>query len=172
MIWLFAEIWAWVLVGFLLGVAVGWWIWFQKPEAMRVAEPAVVARLRADLDASASALARSESDLALANNSRKALEARLAAAGQPVKQLFLAAPIGVADDLTAINGIGIRLAALLGDIGIFHIDQIAGWTSKDIAEVDAKLGSFKGRIVRDNWVEQAQALVHGDDVSRAEDGVD
>jgi predicted flap endonuclease-1-like 5' DNA nuclease len=161
MIWLFGEIWAWILVGFLLGVAVGWWIWFQKPEVVRTAEPAVVARLRAELDASAGALARSESDLAAAINSRKAMEARLAAAGQPVKQLFLAAPNGTADDLTLINGIGSRLAALLADIGIFHLDQIAGWTADDIAAVDAKLGAFKGRIVRDQWVEQAQALARG-----------
>jgi hypothetical protein len=27
MIWLFGEIWAWVLVGFAVGLAVGWWMW-------------------------------------------------------------------------------------------------------------------------------------------------
>lgn len=162
MIWLFGEIWAWIIVGFLLGVAVGWWIWCQKPVVPAIVEPGIVARLRAELDASANALARSESDLAAAINSRKAMEARLAAAGQPVKQLFLAAPNGVADDLMLINGIGSRLAALLGDIGIFHFDQVAGWTDDEIAEVDAKLGAFKGRIVRDQWVEQAQALLRGE----------
>lgn len=158
MIWLFGEIWAWIIIGFLLGVAVGWWIWFQKPGEQGPAEPAIVARLRAELDASAGALARSESDLAAAINSRKALEASLAAAGQPVKQLFLKTPVDAPDDLTAISGIGSRLAALLGDIGVFHFDQIAGWTADDIAQVDARLGAFKGRIVRDNWVEQARGL--------------
>lgn len=165
MIWLFGEIWAWIVVGFLLGVAVGWWIWFQPPEELKVADPAIVARLRADLDASAGALARCESDLAAAINSRKALEATLAAAGQPVKQLFLPSPVGTADDLTLIKGIGSRLAALLGDIGIFHLSQIAGWTAEDITEVDTKLGAFRGRIVRDNWVEQAQALQRGETVA-------
>lgn len=162
MIWLFGEIWAWIIVGFLLGLGIGWWIWFQESEAPGVAEPAIVARLRAELDAGAGALARSESDLAAAINSRKALEARLAAAGQPVKQLFLTASVGTPDDLTAIKGIGSRLAALLGDIGVFHFHQIAGWTADDIGEVDARLGAFKGRIVRDNWVEQARALAHGE----------
>lgn len=162
MIWLFGEIWAWIIVGFLLGVAVGWWIWFQKPAAPVNVEPGVVARLRAELDASANTLARSESDLAAAINSCKAMEARLAAAGQPVKPLFLAAPDGVADDLMLINGIGSRLAALLGDIGIFQFEQVAGWTDDEIAEVDTKLGAFKGRIVRDQWVEQAQALLRGE----------
>ena len=165
MIWLFGEIWAWIIVGFSLGVAIGWWIWFEEPAAPAVAEPAIVARLRADLDASAGALARSESDLAAAIKSRKALEASLAAAGQPVKQLFLPAPIGIADDLTVIKGIGSRLALLLAEIGIFHLHQIAGWTADDIAEVDTKLGAFKGRIVRDHWVEQARALAAGDPVA-------
>ena len=125
--------------------------------------------MRADLDASAGALARSESDLAAAINNRKALEASLAAAGQPVKPLFLAAAIGAADDLTVIKDIGSRLAALLNDIGIFHVNQIAGWTTRDIAEVDAKLGAFKGRIVRDHWVEQAVTLQSGSPVTLTDD---
>jgi predicted flap endonuclease-1-like 5' DNA nuclease len=158
MIWLFGEIWAWIVVGFLLGVVVGRWIWFTKAPEI-VAEPPAFQRLRADLDAATKALARTESDLAAAINARKALEASLAAAGTPVKQLFLERPDGMADDLTVIKGIGQRLATLLNDIGIFHIAQIAGWTADDIAEVDARLGAFKGRIVRDNWVEQAAALL-------------
>lgn len=27
MIWLFGEIWAWVLVGFAVGLGTGWWMW-------------------------------------------------------------------------------------------------------------------------------------------------
>ncbi len=27
MIWLFGEIWAWVLVGFAVGLATGYWMW-------------------------------------------------------------------------------------------------------------------------------------------------
>jgi hypothetical protein len=26
-IWLFGEIWLWVLVGFAVGLGTGWWIW-------------------------------------------------------------------------------------------------------------------------------------------------
>ncbi|NNL18520.1 MAG: 50S ribosomal protein L21, partial [Boseongicola sp.] len=35
--------------------------------------------------------------------------------------------------------------------------QIAAWGADDIAEFDEKL-SFKGRIEREGWVEQAKAL--------------
>lgn len=158
MIWLFGEIWLWILAGFLVGVWTGWWIWARTAPPVTV-DSSTVARLRAELDSCASALARSDSDLAAAGNRIKALEASLAAAGTPVKPLFLAAPDGEPDDLTVIHGIGPRLATLLGDIGIFHFRQIAEWTTDDVAQVDAKLGAFKGRIARDNWILQAAALV-------------
>lgn len=158
MIWLFGEIWAWIVAGFLLGLLIGWWIW-AKTTPSAIVDSSTVARLRAELDSCAGALAHTESDLAASVALRRALEARLAAAGTPVISLFLDAPEGEPDDLTVISGIGQRLAILLADLGIFHIRQIAAWTPDDIAEVDARLGAFKGRITRDLWVEQANALL-------------
>ena len=160
MIWLFGEIWAWILAGFLLGVLVGWWIWARSTPPV-IVEPALVNQLRAELDGSNAALARLESDLGASQNARKALEASLAAAGMPVAPLFLEAPDGPADDLTVIRGIGPRLAVLLNSLGIFHLRQIARWSEADIAEIDTRLGAFKGRIARDNWVEQANLLHTG-----------
>ena len=157
MIWLFGEIWAWILAGFLLGVLVGWWVWARTPPPV-VVDPVIVAQLRADVDSVSAALARATSDLAASDNARKALETSLAAAGVPVTPLFLDAPDGSPDDLTRISGIGPRLAELLNGIGIFHIRQIAGWSEDDIPQVDARLGAFKGRIVRDDWVAQAKSI--------------
>ena len=157
MIWLFGEIWVWIIAGFLLGVWVGWWIWFRTAPPV-VIDSSTVTRLRAELDSCGNALARTESDLAAAQNRIKALETSLASAGAPVTPLFLASPNGEPDDLTRINGIGPRLANLLTHIGIFHIAQIASWSAADIEQVDAKLGAFKGRITRDHWVEQAKSL--------------
>ena len=163
MIWLGGEIWAWILAGFLLGVLVGWWIWARNAPPM-IVEPAIVNQLRAELDGASAALARTESDLGASQNARKALEASLAAAGLAVPPLFLDAPDGAADDLTVIRGIGPQLAALLNNIGVFHLRQIAGWTDANSAEVDTLLGAFKGRIDRDNWVEQAR-LLHGGELA-------
>ena len=157
MIWLFGEIWAWILAGFLLGVWVGWWVWARTPPPVSV-DPAIVSHLRAELDSVTATLARTTSDLTASNNARKALEGSLAAAGVAVTPLFLDAPDGTPDDLTLIKGVGPRLAELLHGIGIFHIRQIAGWSETDIAEVDGKLGAFKGRIVRDHWIEQARQI--------------
>lgn len=68
---------------------------------------------------------------------------------------------GDADNLRLLKGVGPKLAALLTDIGVTHFDQIAAWDAADITRVDAQLGNFKGRIVRDNWIEQARFLASG-----------
>ena len=66
------------------------------------------------------------------------------------------------DDLGRLKGVGPKLVALLGTLGITRYDQIAGWSDADIDRVDAQLGPFQGRIRRDNWVEQARLLAGGD----------
>ncbi len=73
----------------------------------------------------------------------------------------IAAAVGESDDLTRINGIGPKLHALCNALGIRRFDQIAKWKADDIAEVDAYLGGFKGRIERDQWVQQAKLLALG-----------
>ena len=40
--------------------------------------------------------------------------------------------------------------------------QIAAWSEADIDRIDDQLGRFKGRIRRDNWIEQARLLTSGD----------
>ena len=67
-----------------------------------------------------------------------------------------------ADDLSQLKGVGPKLVALLHGLGITRFAQIAAWADEDIAGIDAQLGNFKGRINRDNWVEQAKFLSTGD----------
>ena len=64
---------------------------------------------------------------------------------------------GQADDLKRISGVGPKLEGVLHDNGVFHFDQIAAWNDAEIAYMDEQL-SFKGRIARDNWIEQAAAF--------------
>ena len=70
---------------------------------------------------------------------------------------MLAARNGRADDLKRISGVGPKIEKLLHKLGIFHFDQIAGWSPENVAWVDDYL-SFKGRIDRENWIEQAEKL--------------
>ena len=57
------------------------------------------------------------------------------------------------------EGIGPALEKLVNSLGFYHFDQIAAWTEADIATVDAEMKTFKGRIKRDKWVEQARIIV-------------
>ena len=74
-----------------------------------------------------------------------------------LEEILLAKPKGVADDLTAINGVGPKLQTALNEAGIFHFWQIAGLTGEQIEALDNKL-DFRGRMARDNWIKQAQLL--------------
>lgn len=72
---------------------------------------------------------------------------------------------GSGDDLTRIKGLGPKLSALLGEFGINTYAQVAAWTPEEIERIDAHLGRFSGRIVRDQWVEQAKLLAAGHESS-------
>lgn len=69
---------------------------------------------------------------------------------------------GAGDDLLKLKGVGPKLNALLIELGVTRYAQIASWSDADIAAIDAKLGNFKGRPVRDQWVDQAKYLAAGD----------
>ncbi|MGU3494030.1 hypothetical protein ACLBXM_08310 [Xanthobacteraceae bacterium A53D] len=75
----------------------------------------------------------------------------------PVAPPLLAAPEGAPDDLQRIKGIGPQNAQKLNGLGIFHLRQIAAWTPEEVRWVGAAL-AFPGRIEREAWVTQAQAL--------------
>ncbi len=63
-----------------------------------------------------------------------------------------------ADDLKTLSGVGPALEKKLHEAGVTTFAQIASWGADEIAEFDEKL-SFKGRIEREGWVEQAKAIV-------------
>lgn len=66
-----------------------------------------------------------------------------------------------ADDLKMIKGVGPKLEKMLNGMGFYHFDQIAAWKAEEVAWVDQNLEGFKGRVSRDNWVEQAKTLAAG-----------
>lgn len=66
------------------------------------------------------------------------------------------------DNLLALKGVGPKIATLLKAEGVTRFAQIATWTDADIAAIDARLGNFAGRAVRDNWVDQARLLAAKD----------
>lgn len=99
-----------------------------------------------------------------------AAAAAFAASGSAVLLADAAAP-GLAnpdpdddgdDDLQQIKGIGPKIAGLLGELGVRRFAQIAAWTPENIEWVNEHL-KFKGRVEREEWIAQAQALLQARD---------
>ena len=67
---------------------------------------------------------------------------------------------GSPDPLQRISGVGPKIETRLHELGIFHFDQIAAWSEVQEQWVDSYL-KFKGRIGRDEWVNQAKLLAQG-----------
>jgi predicted flap endonuclease-1-like 5' DNA nuclease len=64
------------------------------------------------------------------------------------------------EDLKRIRGIGVLIEKKLNQMGVVAYEQIANWTAEDVDRVSQSL-DFKGRIERENWVEQARILASG-----------
>jgi predicted flap endonuclease-1-like 5' DNA nuclease len=145
MAYLLIQMFLYMLVAFLLGLLLGWLIWrYGKTYAT------------CDCDA-----LHAENAALQARIDRMATPAPVATTftGEASKPEGLTAPRGGASDpLQEINGIGPKLEKLLHSLGYFHFDQIAEWTTSDLAWVDDNLEGFKGRATRDEWVPQAQVL--------------
>lgn len=67
------------------------------------------------------------------------------------------AKAGDKDDLKLLNGVGPAIEKKLNELGVTTFAQVAEWGAAEIADFDDKL-SFKGRIERDGWVDQAKTL--------------
>jgi NADH-quinone oxidoreductase subunit E len=61
------------------------------------------------------------------------------------------------DDLTAIKGVAETLQQRLNETGIYTFKQIAMWSVEQAREFSSRL-SFKDRVEREHWVEQANDL--------------
>jgi len=65
-----------------------------------------------------------------------------------------------ADDLKELSGVGPALEKKLHENGVTSFAQIAAWNEADVEAFGEKL-SFKGRIEREGWIEQAKTLAKG-----------
>lgn len=85
-----------------------------------------------------------------------------AAAGGASKPELMTEPRGgKGDDLSLIWGVADKMVERLNAIGIWHFDQIAKWTPGNVTWFESQLDGFKGRVMRDKWIEQAQKLASG-----------
>ena len=93
-----------------------------------------------------------------AEPAKKAAPKKAETKAEPKKAAPKAADKG--DDLKELSGVGPALEKKLNEAGVTTFAQIAAWTESDVADMDEKL-SFKGRIEREGWIEQAKELAKG-----------
>ena len=75
------------------------------------------------------------------------------------KPTLLSAPLeGEKDNLQLIKGVGKVSEKLLNDIGIYHFNQIANLTPKEVIWLNNAMGTFSGKIEREEWVSQSKEL--------------
>ncbi len=182
---LLTEIWVLLALAALLGLLAGWIIWGRRSEVnIDTSEAdglrADLGKCKSDLEACRAKHAEKDAELAKlrADNVASLDAARAAAvsadavdydgdgiiegANEGVKPSTLDAPrAGGADDLKKIKGVGPKMEKLCNKLGFWHFDQIAAWTTDEVAWVDANLEGFKGRVSRDDWVAQAKLLAAG-----------
>jgi len=65
------------------------------------------------------------------------------------------------DDLKKISGIGPFIEKKLNTIGIYTFDQVSKFSDEDIKNVTDLIEFFPGRIIRDDWRGQSNALKNG-----------
>ena len=91
----------------------------------------------------------------------KAKAAKPAAVAAPVAA---SAPVAAAtsggDDISLIGGIGPKILKALTDMGITTFAQVAAWTPEDVERIETATKQ-KGRVAREEWIEQAKELMAG-----------
>lgn len=174
MSYLLAQLWPWVLLSGVIGLATGWWIWRARADTDGViaapyippAPPEEELIEETPVETSPADAAPDTVQAAAPSEEPPEAEPEAEAPPEPAAASpFLDAPDGEPDDLTRIKGVGPKLNDMLHAIGVYHFAQIAGWNADEITEVDARLEAFQGRIERDRWAEQAGYLADDDMVS-------
>lgn len=148
---LVAESWIYLVLALVVGLLVAWWIFaanrkttIARDERAEGQVPAPARRNQALIDAP------------------PPTPAGLAGAGEAVAASAPPAPSARADDLTRIKGVGPKVQKLLHELGVTTFAQIAAWDEAEVDRIDTRLGSFSGRIRRDDWRAQAALLAAGD----------
>lgn len=153
MIELMTEYWIYLVLALTVALLVSWWLFMANRKT-------------------SVALTRDEGSIGAARRNQALIDAPaasvppatpegLAGIGEAIDASVPPVPAG-SDDLTRIKGVGPKVEKLLHALGVTTFSQIAAWDDADVDRVDGKLGSFAGRIRRDDWRAQAALLAAED----------
>ena len=178
---------AWAVAGLVVGLIIGRIAFGGRRRVVSVADTAALNAARADADARGRELAAAQAAMRPLADEVDRLKRELARARRPVQTpLPLAAetpavaphvestpavagagPVVVGDaapavtDVRQLKGVGDKFAAALAAIGLTSVDRIARLNPEEASEADTRLGSFNGRIARDQLVDQCILLDEG-----------
>jgi predicted flap endonuclease-1-like 5' DNA nuclease len=152
------EIVLWLVLGFALGLGVGWYAFRGRYAEGGTGEVSEIDRIRFDRDAVAAERDRLAKDLEACNAARRSLEEGRVA---PVMAGGGGVPALANDELRKIIGIGPENEKRLKAAGITSFVQIANWSDEDVHRMETIL-AFEGRIARERWIEQAKLLAAGE----------
>lgn len=150
------ELALWILLAFFVGCILGCLL-----RRMFAADAVPVAAEGPGRGASVAAPAVTQPDVKEVPAEPVATAQALSVAGAPARPTGIAAARGdTPDNLQRISGVGPKNEKTLHSLGFFHFDQIAAWTTQEVAWVDDHL-KFGGRIGREEWINQARLLAEG-----------
>ena len=145
MIYLFIQIWMWIVAAFILGwFARGFFCCRKEQEAETTSEPQAVVT-------SSATTSREEVEV---------VPVEAESVDESWKPQGFASAPSDSDDLKRIKGIGQVIESTLNELGIYQFKQIASWDNNNISWLENFL-AFPGRINRENWIEQAKTLNEG-----------
>ena len=158
--YLFFQTWAWILVAFILGLLVGWWLCGRcRCTGKKVVEQDNTATVATAASSAAIASEVVEEKVeepaknVVADVEEMVVEDDWQPAGYSERHAD-------ADEIKRIKGIGPVIEKTLNELGVYQFQQIADFTRDNIVWVD-KYISFPGRIDREEWVSQAKELAAG-----------
>ena len=136
---LLLEIWGFLVISFLLGVFVQWFLCCRTKKSDALGSDAETSSVPVGAPiVEPSKIESTDSD----------------------KPFGLSAPPENPDELKRIKGIGAVIEETLNELGVYTFAQIAQWTPENISWVENSL-AFPGRIEREDWVNQAKILSDG-----------
>jgi predicted flap endonuclease-1-like 5' DNA nuclease len=151
-----ADYWPLFLAIIVLGLVIGFWM-LRPKQRVSLAESSTPVRPHMAVQARESHEGGSFADEAAAATSDVAGQFL----GTHVHENLPGAS-GPPDDLQRLKGVGPKLATMLNERGIHRFDQLARLSDADLDRLDESLGSFKGRLRRDQVVRHADYLARGD----------
>jgi len=151
MLYLFFQIWVWLLIAFVLGWVAHWFFCCNNKEQENHSSEVITPTV-------APVVSDTVKPTTTVETSDKETQQNIVD-GNWKPQGFTSRPDKV-DDLKRIKGVGAVIEKTLHGLGVYQFDQIANWTSDNVTWVE-KFIAFPGRVQRESWVDQARTLASG-----------